>query len=105
VDQNSSLAEGVFVDFFGVPACANAGLAKLAAHSGAAVVPGFAVWSDAEKKYILRFYPAVEISGDAAADTQRLQSVLERVIRENPDQWLWIHRRWKTRPPGEGPLY
>lgn len=105
IDQNSSLSEGVFVDFFGVSACANAGFAKLAAHSGAAVLPGFAVWSDAEQKYILRFYKPVEMTGDAAADTQRLHSLLERVIREHPDQWLWIHRRWKTRPPGEAPVY
>jgi KDO2-lipid IV(A) lauroyltransferase len=105
IDQNSSLSEGVFVDFFGVPACANAGFAKLAVHSGAAVLPGFAVWSDAEQKYVLRFYKPVEMTGDAAADTQRLHSLLERVIREHPDQWLWIHRRWKTRPPGEAPVY
>lgn len=105
VDQNSSLAEGVFVDFFGVPACANSTFAKIAARSGAVVVPGFAVWSEAEKKYVLRFYPPVEISGDPLADTQRLHALLERVIREHPGQWLWIHRRWKTRPPGEAPLY
>lgn len=105
IDQNSSLSEGVFVDFFGVQACANAAFAKIAAHSGAAVLPGFAYWSAAESRYVLRFYPAVEITGDAAADTQRLHSLLEQVVREHPDQWLWIHRRWKTRPPGEPPLY
>ncbi len=105
VDQNSSLAEGVFVDFFGVPACANVAFAKIAARSGAAVIPGFAVWEPAESRYVLRFYPAVEITGDAHADTQRLHSLLESVIRRNPGQWLWIHRRWKTRPPSEGPVY
>lgn len=105
IDQNSSLDEGVFVDFFGVPACANAGFAKLAAHSGAAIIPGFALWSESERKYILRFYPIVEITGDAAADTARIHKILEGVIRRHPDQWLWIHRRWKTRPPGEESLY
>ena len=105
MDQNTALAEGVFVDFFGVPACANVGFAKIAARSGAAVIPGFAVWEAAEARYVLRFFPPVEISGDARADTQRLHAVLEAVIRRNPDQWLWIHRRWKTRPPGEGPVY
>jgi KDO2-lipid IV(A) lauroyltransferase len=105
VDQNSSLAEGVFVDFFGVPACANVAFARIAARSGAAVIPGFAVWEPAESRYVLRFYPAIEITGDAHADTQRLHSLLESVIRQNPGQWLWIHRRWKTRPPGEGPVY
>jgi len=105
MDQNSSLAEGVFVDFFGVPACANAAFTKIAARSGATVVPGFAVWEAAQNRYVLRFLPPVEISGDVQADTQRLHAVLEQVIRRNPDQWLWIHRRWKTRPPGEAPLY
>ncbi len=101
VDQNSSLAEGTFVDFFGVPACAGTGFAKLAAHSGAAVIPGFALWIEEERKYVLRFYPPLEITGDAETDTRVLQQQLESVIREYPGQWLWIHRRWKTRPPGE----
>jgi Kdo2-lipid IVA lauroyltransferase/acyltransferase len=104
VDQNSLLNEGVFVDFFGVPACTNAAFVKLAAHSGATVIPGFALWSQEERKYVLRFYPPVEISGDVVADTQRLHSVIEDVIRTYPDQWLWIHRRWKTRPPAEPSL-
>lgn len=105
IDQNSSLDDGVFVDFFGVPACAGTGFAKIAAHSGATVVPGFALWDVKEQSYVLRFYPPVKISGDAAEDTIRLQKTLEDVIRHHPDQWLWIHRRWKTRPAGEQPLY
>jgi len=105
IDQNSTLDQGVFVDFFGIPACAGVGFAKLAAHSGATVIPGFALWIEAERRYVLRFYPPVEITGDATEDTRRLQEILEDVIREYPDQWLWIHRRWKTRPPGEKPLY
>jgi KDO2-lipid IV(A) lauroyltransferase len=103
VDQNASLEEGTFVDFFGVPACAGTGFAKLAAHSGAAVIPGFALWIESERKYVLRFYPEIEITGDAEADTRTLHRQLEAVVREYPDQWLWIHRRWKTRPPGEQP--
>jgi KDO2-lipid IV(A) lauroyltransferase len=105
IDQNTSLQEGVFVDFFGTPACANTAFAKIAAKTGAAVIPGFAIWSDEESKYILKFYPPLEVSGDAAEDSRRLHSVLEKVIREHPGQWLWIHRRWKTRPPGEPSLY
>jgi Kdo2-lipid IVA lauroyltransferase/acyltransferase len=105
IDQNTSLQEGVFVDFFGIPACANTAFAKIAAKTGAAVIPGFAVWSETEGRYILKFYPPLEISGDAAEDTCRLHAVLEGVIREHPGQWLWIHRRWKTRPPGEPGLY
>ncbi len=104
-DQNTSLSQGVFADFFGIPACSNASFAKLAARSQAAVIPGFAYWSKAEERYVLRFNPPVEITGDLPADTQRVQSAIEEAIREFPDQWLWIHRRWKTRPPGEPSLY
>ncbi len=105
VDQNSTPEEGVFVEFFGIPACAGTGLVRLAARSGAAVIPGFALWSDQEQRYVLRFEPPVEITGDVREDTQRLQKRLEAVIRRHPEQWLWIHRRWKTRPPGEPPIY
>jgi Kdo2-lipid IVA lauroyltransferase/acyltransferase len=105
IDQNASLDSGVFVDFFGMPACSGTGFAKLAAHSGAAVIPGFALWSDQERRYVLRFYPPVPMTGDAARDTGMLQKKLEEIVRAHPDQWLWIHRRWKTRPPGEESLY
>jgi len=105
VDQNSAADAGVFVDFFGVKACAGAGFVKLAARSGAAVIPGFAVWEEAEKRYLLRFRPPVEITGDVARDTQAVQSEIERAIRDHPDQWLWIHRRWRTRPAGDPGIY
>jgi KDO2-lipid IV(A) lauroyltransferase len=105
IDQNESLDSGVFVDFFGVKACASPGLARFASHSGAAVIPGFALWNQAEQRYVLHFFPAVPMTGDTAADTQALHRLLERVIRDHPDQWLWIHRRWKTRPAGEASLY
>lgn len=105
IDQNVSPAEGVFIDFFGVPACAGTAFARLAAHSGAAVIPGFALWDAARRKYVLRFFPLVDITGDAEEDTRRIHAVIEQVIREYPDQWLWLHRRWKTRPPGEPSLY
>ncbi len=105
IDQNVLPDEGVFVDFFGVPACAGSAFAKLAAHSGAAVIPGFALWSSVENRYVLRFYPPVEIAGDVRCDTQRIHAQLEQVIRDHPNEWLWLHRRWKTRPPGEASLY
>ena len=105
IDQNTTLDQGVFIDFFGQKACAGTAFAKLAHHSGAAVVPGFALWSDEERRYILRFYPEIEMTGDVCEDTQRIHAQLESVIRQHPDQWLWIHRRWKTRPPGEPALY
>ncbi len=105
IDQNTAPAEGVFIDFFGKQACAGTAFVKLASHSGAAVIPGFALWDHARKKYVLRFYPKAELTGDTLADTQRIHSLIENVIREYPDQWMWIHRRWKTRPPGEAPIY
>ena len=105
VDQNSSTENGTFMPFFGVPACANLTFAKLAYRSGAAVIPGFALWSADERRYILRFYPEVAMTGDAVEDTRRIQSGMESAIREYPDQWLWIHRRWKTRPEGEKEFY
>ena len=105
IDQNTSLQEGVFVDFFGMPACATTAFTRLAIRTGAVVIPGFALWSEKRQRHVLHFYPAVPITGDIQADTQRLHSVLEGVIREHPDQWLWIHRRWKTRPPGDPAVY
>lgn len=105
IDQNAGLREGIFVDFFGIQACVATGFAKIAAHSRAPIIPGYALWSEAEGRYILKFYPPLRATGDAEADTRRLHAHLESVIREYPDQWLWMHRRWKTRPPGEPPLY
>jgi KDO2-lipid IV(A) lauroyltransferase len=110
-DHNTLLAEGVFVDFFGVPACTTAGLARFALHTDAAVVPGFLHWDAGLRKYRLCFEPAIELvrTGDDATDicenTQRFTRVIENYVRRYPDQWLWLHRRWKTRPPGEPPIY
>lgn len=110
-DQNSMPEEGVFVDFFGTPACTTAGIARLALHTGAAVVPGYAVWEDEIGKYRLRFEPALELvnTGDAESDvrenTRRFARVIEGIIRRYPEQWVWVHARWKTRPAGTPPLY
>lgn len=109
MDQNSSPAEGVFVDFFGVPACTSTGMARIALRTGAAVVPAFAFWE--KNKYRLRFDPPLELiqtgdsEHDVAANTQLFTRVLEDYVRRYPDQWLWIHRRWKTRPVGEKGIY
>lgn len=105
IDQNTAPEEGVFIDFFGKKACAGVAFAKLAARTGAAVVPGFAFWERSESKYVLRFYPELEMSGDAERDTQTIHTEIEHHIRKYPDQWMWIHRRWRTRPPGEEPIY
>lgn len=105
IDQNTSPSEGVFINFFGRFACAGSAFVKLAHHSGAAVIPGFALWNADQKRYVLRFYPQIEMSGDVTRDTQKIHSLIESVIRQYPDQWMWIHRRWKTRPEGEHSIY
>lgn len=105
IDQNTSVSEGVFIDFFGRPACAGSAFVKLAHHTGAPVIPGFALWDESLSRYVLRFYPRVELTGDVAEDTRRIHQKLEQIIRSYPDQWMWIHRRWKTRPAGEAPIY
>ncbi len=105
IDQNVTADRGIFVDFFGHPACVDSGFARLAARTGAAVIPGYALWSEQESRYVLTFEPEVEITGDIQADTQAIHARLEAAIRRTPHQWMWIHRRWKTRPPGQPSLY
>jgi Kdo2-lipid IVA lauroyltransferase/acyltransferase len=110
-DQNTMPDEGVFVDFFGVPACMTTGIARVALHTDAAVVPGYAFWDEDMRKYRLRFEPPVELirTGDTERDvlenTQRFAKVIEEIIRKYPEQWVWIHARWKNRPRGEKPIY
>jgi Kdo2-lipid IVA lauroyltransferase/acyltransferase len=111
MDTNMTPPQGVFVPFFGVEACTASGMARIAAKTGAAVVPGFLLWEKAEKKYVLHFGPEIAVAhtGDAEADaltnTARFTAVMEEYIRRYPDQWLWMHRRWKTRPAGETGIY
>jgi Kdo2-lipid IVA lauroyltransferase/acyltransferase len=110
-DQNTMPEEGVFVDFFGTPACMTSGIARVALHTDAAVVPGYSFWDENLRKYRLRFEPPVELvrTGDSERDvlqnTQRFAKVIEGIIRKYPEQWVWIHARWKNRPEGEPPLY
>jgi Kdo2-lipid IVA lauroyltransferase/acyltransferase len=111
MDTNMTPPQGEFVRFFGLQACTALGLARVALKTGAAVLPGFMLWEPAEQKYVLHFGPELHFTqsedpdADALALTQQCNDVLESWIRRYPDQWLWIHRRWKTRPPGEPPLY
>lgn len=110
-DHNTVIEEGVFVEFFGIPASTTSGLARIALRTDAAVVPGFLRWDAPTQKYRLGFGPAVELSrtGDEERDvlenTARFTKVIECFVRAHPDQWLWVHKRWKTRPPGEKPIY
>ena len=111
MDTNMTPPQGLFVPFFGVSACTASGLARVALKTGAAVLPGFLLWEESERQYVLHFYPEIALvdTGDAEADaaenTARFTAVIEDSIRQYPSQWLWMHRRWKTRPPGEPPIY
>lgn len=111
MDTNMRPPQGVFVPFFGVEACTASGLARVAQRTGAAVLPGFLLWEEGERRYVLRFGQElpVETTGDAEADavvnTARFTRAIEDAIRQHPEQWLWMHRRWKTRPPGAPGVY
>jgi KDO2-lipid IV(A) lauroyltransferase len=111
MDTNMRPPQGVFVEFFGHAACTASGLARVALKTGAAVLPGFMLWEPAEQKYVLHFGPELKFAetGDAEADalaaTELCAAVTESWIRRYPDQWLWIHRRWKTRQEGEPGVY
>jgi Kdo2-lipid IVA lauroyltransferase/acyltransferase len=111
MDTNMTPPQGAFVDFFGTPACTATGAARVALHTDAAVVPAFTVWDKELGKYKIRFDPALTLvrTGDDEADTLANTAAFTKVIEDYatryPDQWLWVHRRWKTRPPGEPSLY
>jgi Kdo2-lipid IVA lauroyltransferase/acyltransferase len=111
VDLNTLDREAIFVDFFGVPASTTFMLAKLALRTGADVMPVFAPWDKQRRRFLLKIDEplVVDRTGDEEEDVRRLTqsftSVVEDYVRRYPDQWLWIHRRWKTRPPGEPELY
>ena len=111
MDTNMTPPQGVFVPFFGVPACTASGLARVARKTGAAVLPGFLLWSEAEDRYVLHFGGELQLQhtpdaeADAVANTELFAATTEAYIRRYPEQWLWLHRRWKTRPAGEPPIY
>jgi KDO2-lipid IV(A) lauroyltransferase len=119
MDTNMTPPQGVFVPFFGTPACTASGLARVAAHANAAVLPGFLLWepnagggkSESAGRYVLHFGPELTLihtadpQSDALANTALFNATLESWIRRYPEQWLWVHRRWKTRPAGEKSLY
>ena len=110
-DLNTQEREGVFVPFFGHLACTTAGVATLALRTDATVIPVCAPWHDERKKFVFRGGPVLELvrTGDHERDvelnTARFTAAIETHVRAYPDQWLWIHKRWKTRPAGEPDLY
>ena len=110
MDQNMLLPEGVFVDFFDRLACTTFGPARVAQKTGAPLVLGLVVWDATLRKYRLRFERVDWIHGacpeeEIRVNTENFTRLLESTIRQYPSQWLWVHRRWKTRPPGEPSLY
>ena len=111
MDTNMTPPQGVFVPFFGLPACTASGLAKVALRTEAAVLPGFLLWDQGRRRYVLRFGPRLALTrtGDAEADvlanTAQFTATIEEYVRQYPEQWLWMHRRWKTRPAGEAGVY
>ncbi|WP_317890962.1 lysophospholipid acyltransferase family protein [Granulicella arctica] len=111
MDTNMTPPQGVFVPFFGVEACTASGLARVASKTGAAVVPGFLLYEESEQQYVLRFGEELALQrsddneADALANTALFTAVIERYVRQYPEQWLWMHRRWKTRPVGTDRIY
>jgi KDO2-lipid IV(A) lauroyltransferase len=111
MDTNMTPPAGVFVDFFGIQACTASGLARVALKTGAAVLPGFLLWEPEQRQYVLHFgeeipfVPSDDHEKDITSLTQQCTLAIESWVRRYPDQWLWIHRRWKTRPPGEARIY
>ncbi|HVZ15840.1 MAG TPA: lysophospholipid acyltransferase family protein [Terriglobales bacterium] len=111
MDQNMTPPQGVFVDFFGIPACTASGIARVALKTDAAVVPAFTIWDPVLRKYRVHFEPAVPLirtknhEADVIANTAKFTKIIEEFVRKYPDQWLWVHKRWKTRPEGQPPLY
>lgn len=102
IDQNVAVYDGIFVNFFGRPSCTTSGLALLAMHTGAPVLPVFTT-RQPDGKYVLEIGPEVSVacSGNRDADvlenTQTFTKIIEDHIRKYPEQWFWLHQRWKTK--------
>ncbi len=111
MDQNSTRDAGVFADFFGVPACTTPSIVSIALRTGATIILAALIWDHQLRKHRLFFGPPVELvktsdlQRDIEVNTVRCNQILEELIRKYPEQWLWVHRRWKTRPEGEPSFY
>lgn len=108
-DQNQPRHEGIFVDFFGRAANTNPGAARLARHTGAALWPVFLVRDGESDRHRVEILPRIEVADtgdsneDIRATTQRCVDAIEAMLRRHPEQWIWFHNRWRTRPLDEGP--
>ncbi len=109
MDQNTTPQEGIFVTLFGVPAATSTSLALFALRTEALIVPGFLTPMQDDGRYTIKFLPPMDLirTGDMSQDlrvnTQRINRVLERIIRAYPESWLWGHKRWKNQPEGNPP--
>jgi KDO2-lipid IV(A) lauroyltransferase len=106
-DQDFGPRQSLFVPFFGIPAATLTATARLVKLTGCRVVPMFPRYDEATRQYVVQFQPALENfpTGDIVADLTRVNAMLEEQVRKTPEQYWWIHRRFKTRPEGEPPFY
>jgi KDO2-lipid IV(A) lauroyltransferase len=106
-DMDFGSRDSIFVPFFGVPAATITGLARIAQLAGAVVVPAVTRQLPGAAGYRLDFFPAWRDfpSGDLRADTRRMNAFIEARVLEMPEQYYWLHKRFKTRPPGEARFY
>jgi len=106
-DQDQGVKDGAFIPFFGVPAATMTSVPRIAQMTGAKVVPAITRVLPGGTGYVLTFYPAWENypSGDEIADARRMNSFIEDRVREMPEQYFWLHKRFKTRPEGEAKFY
>jgi KDO2-lipid IV(A) lauroyltransferase len=106
-DQDQGIRDGAFIPFFGVPAATMTSVPRIAQLTGAKVLPCITRLLPGGAGYTLTFYPAWENypSGDDIADTRRMNEFIEQCVLEMPEQYFWLHKRFKTRPEGEAKFY
>ncbi len=108
MDHNTTFHEGIFVDFFGIPAMTTTSIARFALHTGCAVVPVYLTPMH-RGRYTMKFHPHIklvwtgDLDRDIEANTRIFNEILEKIIRQQPESWMWGHKRWKNQPPGNPP--
>jgi len=106
-DQDFGPDQSVFVPFFGIQTATLRATERLVRLTGCAVIPMFPMYDAAERKYRVKIWPALKDfpSGNASQDLAAINALMEAQVRQVPEQYWWVHRRFKTRPPGEPPFY